>query len=358
MPKQIKVFVVFCIVSILITGCTPVSSKKHLSKEIDDLLVQHKYEMALTELDSIKDSNSKYETLRKQVLEEANDYASKRIATSRHLVEQNHIYRAFKTLEDALQNFHQSTALKNELALLADKREALIQQTLDGLLLIYAQYLDKALDTHQQIARWEFGSERLSQKYMDLHLEANNLAKHLIEIGKAKQKQGKDHVPAATEYFRIALRLSDAESVAAVNREIDKNKTIMAQLRTKQAKTKQSQVQKKAEQLKKQIGRVKDRIGQKDFVSAKRMINDTKYFPVNDQSTKELKALYQAALDKEINKSFQQGVKYYSTEKYQLALQSWKQTLKLDPKHEKARKNVNRVSHILAKIKQLRQKDK
>jgi hypothetical protein len=345
-----KVFVVFFIVLFMITGCSSFAKKELDRAEIDDLLVQHKYGSVLTKLDSIADSDSKSGALRKQVLDEAKDYEKERISKSRDLVTQNQFYGASKTLEDALHNFPQSTALKNEQSLLSDQREALIQRRLDELTLAYAHYLEKALVTHQQIAKWQVGSEQLSQQYMEVHNEAEDLAKHLVEIAEARQKQGSIQTDKVAEYYSTALKLSDTRSVKIANL------VFVNSEKTKQAITKQTRRQRQADRQEKQIRDIKHSIKQKDFIKARNIFNNTKNFPVSEQ-LKELETLYQSALNKEVLKSYQKGIRLYSAEQYQLALKSWEKTLALDPEHEMARQNMRRVSRILEKIRQLQQKN-
>ena len=353
-PKQIKVLLVFCIVSFIITGCLPFANKRLNRAEVDDLLAHHQYGVALSELDRTVNSDSKSGAIRKHVLNEAKNYEKEQIKKSHKLATKKQLYSAFKTLEDALQNFPQSTELKEKLASLTDRRDALIQKKLGQLALDYAHYLKKALAAHQQIDKWKIDSQQLSQQSTEIYNEAENLAKHLIEIAEAKQSMRHSKTKNIAQHYNTAMPLSDAEPIKTAYSAFVNSKKAKARHK-KQILAKKNQTHQQANQLKNLIRDIKHSIKQKDFIKAKKMLNNTKKFPV-DRKLKKLKALYQSTLSKEVLESYKKGVKHYSAEQYQSASESWKKTLTLDPKHEMARKNLRRVSRILKKIRQLQQK--
>jgi len=49
-----------------------------------------------------------------------------------------------------------------------------------------------------------------------------------------------------------------------------------------------------------------------------------------------------------------QGVKHFLNEELQLAIEEWEKTLKLNPKHEKAKKNIKNAKSLLEKLKKVK----
>jgi cytochrome c-type biogenesis protein CcmH/NrfG len=48
------------------------------------------------------------------------------------------------------------------------------------------------------------------------------------------------------------------------------------------------------------------------------------------------------------------GVKHFLNEELQLAIEEWEKTLKLNPKHDKAQKNIKNARSLLEKLKKVK----
>ena len=56
------------------------------------------------------------------------------------------------------------------------------------------------------------------------------------------------------------------------------------------------------------------------------------------------------AIKQEAEAHYIQGVKHFLNEKLQLAIEEWEKTLKLNPKHDKAKKNIKNARSLLEKL--------
>ncbi|MCK4840995.1 MAG: hypothetical protein KAT04_03820 [Methylococcales bacterium] len=356
MCKQIHLLAILYLCIFTLTGCIPYINKKFDKAEIDNLLVKNQYSEALLELNSIPDSRIKYKTLRKQIIYETKNYEKSQIKKSLKLSRQNQLYRAHRTLEDAIDNVPKSTALNKQLKSLVNKRNKLVQHKRNRLSLEYADYLKKSLTSHKQIAKWEVGNERFSSSYMNVYNEAEDLADHLIKIGKEKQNIKDVQVKETSKYFNAALKLSNKKSIKIAYRTFINDKRIKAKLKEQQHRARKEQRRVNAQQLKEQIALLKHNIKLKKFKSAKKTLDHAKKLSTSKRLNRKLTLLYQTALDEQVQTYYQQGTRYYSAEKYQLALKAWKKTRSLDPNHDMARKNITRVSKIIDKLNRLKKR--
>ena len=385
MYKTVKLVLIILVVLCLNIGCSllirnpvvrnpvvrnPVVRKEYTLAEINDLLARHQYGVALTALETIKNRGSGLEMLRKQTLAKAKDYTTEQIAQSRRLFQQGQVFQASEILNDSLGNLPDSKALQDESTLLTARRDELVLQQRNGLTLDYAHYLKEALDVHRQIAIWQFGSEQLSLEYINTRNEVDKLVKNLLEIGLNNLE--KEEISIAGEYYKAALKLSNGEEVKIAYRRYVKyeilRKREIEKTQDKKKRKKQLQIEKanakkkrekqfRAERLQEKIKFFQQSIRKKNMNDARKSLNAINRLSANTERKKSLNSQYQSVLNEEIQNRYQQGVRYYSGEQYKLALKAWQRTLELDPEHELARQNVQRVSRILEKLKQLRAKD-
>jgi peptidoglycan/xylan/chitin deacetylase (PgdA/CDA1 family) len=74
----------------------------------------------------------------------------------------------------------------------------------------------------------------------------------------------------------------------------------------------------------------------------------------SDICTKKLKAALKLSMKKEAEAHYLRGVKHFLNEELQGAISEWEITLKLDPKHEKAKKNIKNAKNLLEKLKKVK----
>jgi hypothetical protein len=60
------------------------------------------------------------------------------------------------------------------------------------------------------------------------------------------------------------------------------------------------------------------------------------------------------ALKKEAELHYIRGVKHFLNEELQGAIREWEITLKLDPTHDKAKKNIKNARNLLEKLKKVK----
>ncbi len=372
----------------IISGCTTLSrDKETIRVTIDQWVEQEEYGKALSELTGISPNSPHYAEfsgLRGQVLSKAEKYEQKLIGESSRLQKQGQLFEALQVIKDGLENHPESTTLKDFLAHLLSERKLQVEILEFKLKLTHANYLEKALKFHKEIAALQADSFFASRRYQSVRTEADDVALELTKIGLALVQRDKSK--AAENYFSTALRLSDAEAIKSASqhyfdterikhtqRAIDAERTKSASLRKisaakaqkhkkqqlrkqQQRKVKKRREQKQKEQLKKQLSLFEQSIGDKNFEVAKRALTEIKLLSSNDKFNKNLHARYQKPLHQEVTRTYQLGVRYYSSERYKQALAAWQNTLELDSTHEQALESVKRVKRVLAKIEKLKKK--
>jgi tetratricopeptide (TPR) repeat protein len=71
------------------------------------------------------------------------------------------------------------------------------------------------------------------------------------------------------------------------------------------------------------------------------------------KDTEKIKKSVQEDIKKEAEVHYRAGVKFYIEEKLEKAIEEWKKTLELDPKHKKAKKDLKNARHLLEKLKKV-----
>ena len=74
----------------------------------------------------------------------------------------------------------------------------------------------------------------------------------------------------------------------------------------------------------------------------------------SDVCTKKLRAALELSMKKEAEAHYIRGVKLFLNEELQGAISEWEITLKLDPTHDKAKKNIRNARNILEKLKKVK----
>jgi tetratricopeptide (TPR) repeat protein len=89
----------------------------------------------------------------------------------------------------------------------------------------------------------------------------------------------------------------------------------------------------------------------KNYAEALKVLN--KADPADDCSNK-MKSAVQLSMKKEAEAHYIRGVKHFLNEELQNAINEWEITLKLDPTHDKAKKNIKNARNLLEKLKKVK----
>jgi tetratricopeptide (TPR) repeat protein len=89
----------------------------------------------------------------------------------------------------------------------------------------------------------------------------------------------------------------------------------------------------------------------KNYAEALKVLN--KADPADDCSNK-MKSAVQLSMKKEAEAHYIRGVKHFLNEELQSAINEWEITLKLDPTHDKAKKNIKNARNLLEKLKKVK----
>ncbi len=89
----------------------------------------------------------------------------------------------------------------------------------------------------------------------------------------------------------------------------------------------------------------------KKYAEASKLLNR---LDPSDICTKKMRIALQASMKKEAEAHYIRGVKHFLNEELQGAIDEWEITLKLDPTHDKARKNIKNARNLLEKLKKVK----
>ncbi|MBU0769084.1 MAG: hypothetical protein KJ687_08335, partial [Proteobacteria bacterium] len=69
-----------------------------------------------------------------------------------------------------------------------------------------------------------------------------------------------------------------------------------------------------------------------------------------DDCAEKIRLAVKKAIKEQAEAHYIQGVKHFLNEELQSAIIEWEKTLKLNPKHDKAKKNINKARSLLEKL--------
>ena len=95
----------------------------------------------------------------------------------------------------------------------------------------------------------------------------------------------------------------------------------------------------------------KDLFIRKKYDEALRVLDKTD--PANDCAVK-IRLAVKKAIKQQAEAYYLQGVKYFLNEELQNAIKEWEKTLKLNPEHDKAKKNIKKAKSLLEQLKKVK----
>lgn len=340
----------------------PVSSHQR-QQQIDSMIENGQYGSArdaLVAIDAADPEYARYARQRRELEERIHQFEERTLQQSIVLINDNQWGEALATLDSALVKLPKSTALKDRLAGIHAMQKSRISELELQIAVVRARALSDSLPLHRKISEISPRDPATREALNRLQQESHELAARLGQEGQSSVRLGK--TAEGSEMLRLAAKLTDDAS--ARNQYLAHLNAIERREEENQSKARKSRKSKKRKK-KKQIARFNKSLAQfdqlvakKQFVQARDLIERLAKINPGSEAVRNRKQILEPEILKVVEQSYQQGVNYYSAEKYQMALNSWKHTLELDPGHKKAREYSERAEKILQNLDRLREKQK
>ncbi|MCI0653971.1 MAG: hypothetical protein L0Y38_00725 [Methylococcaceae bacterium] len=313
---------------------------------------------ALVSVEADDPDYARYLELRKEVHKKIEQYEESVIRNARNHIEQEQWQEALDIYQDALQKLPKSTVLKDRLAALHDLKRSRTERLERQLQVIRAEELVKSIAVYDEISAVNPYNEKLKNEVAALRKEGIALASKLSEQARSELQNGDIH--GALALIELAERLSDEPSILAIGEDIRSKREKLERPARKKAKVR-SQGRKKQQKAEDTdvtgvLAHFDRLYRDKDYPAAADILKNLGDSADHKQEISVRQTKLKEALRNRIEHFYEQGMQYYSQESYSLALQSWSEVLRLQPDHAGAREYSERVTRIVNKINQLREK--
>lgn len=359
------------LLSFVITGLTACNISKKSIETPDTGIVQiekiqhwidlEQYGKAWDALVAVPPNHPDYEQyaqIRKNLGNTIEAYEKLVIQNSQALAKNDQWAELLDLFDDALTRLPTSIVLKDQLAELHSIqkfRTASIQTQLE---INRGEELVKLTSLYDQISTINPRNESFKAEAEEIRRESGVVGSSLGRRAQIALQNG--DVESALNLAELAQQLSDDPHIDAISKEIHsaqkarKNKSNKA---TRSASRKSKKRRKKREiAFNKAMAEFDRLLQKKDYLAAAEVLRTVKVSPKHKKEIANKKSLLNKAKRGRVNQLYEQGVNYYSQESYDLALQSWSEVLKLEPKHVQAREYSERANRIVIKLKTIRKK--
>jgi tetratricopeptide (TPR) repeat protein len=338
----------FGLIPILLGGCALLPSQA--PQDVDTLLAQQQYGRALESLARVDPKSPDYAAMaerRREVEAQAANYEQAVREQARRYIAIDDWAAALDHYDEALARLPQSMVLRDGLAQLHQQQATVLEGLEIERLLARGNWLKNTRPTYLQITQVDPRSRQARQQLDRFQQQAHEIARQLALHG--NRALANQQLDTASKTLLLAQELSDSpaisESVAKLRQEQGAQRSRQQQQRQQQ----QQQVQQLQNRY--QMARNKD-----DFLAAREHLLELRKRDPENVRWEQEQQVVEALLQARVEQLFSQGVNAYSRGHYEEAAEAWRETLRLNPRHQLAHDNLQRAERVLERIKQLQQR--
>jgi len=343
---KIRLFLI--LLSISLSGCSLIYSySDDLPQRIDKWTDEKKYNVALDTISYIKPSHKHYRIIQRKkndILKQLTVYENTALENATQLAEQGNWIKAFTLLDEVANNIPDNSKIKKHRASLLLKRNKIIKDYENDLLISQAVYLAKKMVVYEKINKMVRKDEINELDIAEFDRSRHETSLRLTKRGEL-QFNKKEYDNALTT-IELALKLKpDEDTVLHLNK--------IKQSITKATKLKKSTYVKVIKTLIRKLSQgyshailkeTKEKIIWLDKIKG----NEKVYLKLIGSLKKHLAA--------GTKQRFEAARKLYSKGKTQEALSIWLELKKLEPDYPKLQAHISRAEKVLSKLKKLTNK--
>lgn len=349
----------------LVAGCAELSARfgvGDLDDDINRLVAAEEYGRALDLIDAVPVHDPKYHYYHyrgDQVRALAEQYETEQFAAAAQLQVDGDWEGALARYKQALEKYPQSTLLKDGLLYLRDAQAKQSAQIELELLISRGEFLVEALPKQRQLTEVDPEDRAARRLRSKLEAEALDVGTALGDHGERALQEG--NIALAKRTLPLAARLNPDPQIAARYQGLKAVETAeRAQQRTERRKEQVDQ-RRQAVEARKQRSRdlyvsYEQAEQNQDLVQARDALNAIIRIEGPSSRAAALLPDLEERIALRVNDLIAQGGSSYSRGQFEQAVVFWQHALELDPTNEEAEANLKRAERVLAKLKELRQK--
>jgi tetratricopeptide (TPR) repeat protein len=349
----------------LMAGCAELSARfgvGELDDDLDRLVAAQEYGRALALIEAVPERDPKYHYYhyrRDQILELAEEYETAQFAEAAQLQVDGDWEGALALYKQGLDKYPQSTLLQDGLLYLREAQAKQLAKIELELLISRGEFLVEALPRQRQLTEVDPEDRDARRLHDKLEAEALDVGAKLGDHGAQAHEEG--NIALAKRTLPLATRLNPDPHIAARYQGLKALETAERWQQKTEKKKAQVDQQRQAVKARKQRSRdlyaVYLRAEQnQDLVLARDALR--KIIRIDGPSSRAAALLpgLEERIALRVNDLIAQGGSSYSRGQFEEAVVFWEHALELDPDNEEAEANLKRAERVLAKLKELREK--
>jgi tetratricopeptide (TPR) repeat protein len=362
-----------------IAGCASLpASTGNANDQIDYWLSRQEYGKAAAILASLKESpspaTSNLEEVQEKIKSHIASYEQQVIAEADQAVATSDWGAAFALYRVALSRLPDSRPLHQGQQQLRQRHAAHVDQLELDRAIAKGEWTRKDLEISKvaeanNSGGW-FGRYVLNRKIASADERGRELAEH------GKRALERQDLTLAKRILPLAMALSSSVESKALNAQLqetlkERESRILAEeqriaeaqlavqrIRSEQQNDKEratfnSHEQRKAKRL---MAEFRDASHGRHFVEAQRLMSQLETLGVESQEFQKLSKQLASDIARHVKHLIETGATHYSQQRYEAAMNVWKQAQDLDPKNEQLTARVKRVTRVLERLQNLRNK--
>lgn len=351
--------------ALVLPGCAELSVTLGLGdreQAVDRLVEQREYGRALALIDDIPERDPRREYFqyrREQIVQLAREFELERFTTAGELQQTGNWEAALAVYTDALDRYPDGQLLREGLDYLRGEQAKRAAELEFEILVSRGAYLVEALPPQRKLTEVNPEDKAARALLDDLEAEALEVGAILAERGAEALESG-DH-SLARRLLPLAHRLNPGPEVTARYQalkalERSEKSKVRTQAKRAEAKKRRQAAAHERQRSRNLYAAYEEAAEQGDLARARALLREIVRIEGEDSPAAGLLFETEMRIEQEVKTLAERGSSAYSRGQFEQAVVLWNQALALEPGNEKVQANLKRAERVLARLKELREK--
>ncbi|MFQ5656600.1 MAG: hypothetical protein ACE5G5_03600 [Candidatus Methylomirabilales bacterium] len=340
-----------------LVGCASMFPRGQVTvQSVDELVAAEEYGIALEMLQEVPKTHPEYRALRnkiRQVQARAATYERTTLNRARRKMEEGDWSGALREVDNALDKFPSSVALKKGRKELLRKQAERIRALQTQMLIAEGKWLAEEGPLREELARVAPDDLGARWRLWSTRKEREKTARKLYELGKDAMSGGS--IELAKECLALAERL---DPPPAIKEEVVQLRWEIARREERARLEKQrARAEERRQEFKRLTRLAKQAMERGEFQTARGILSELIERDPGNAEVRELYEQLNKTVSAKVGPMLERGTILYREGKIEEAKKIWIAVLELDPSHVEAQARVERANRVLEKLRRLKEKE-
>ena len=284
-------------------------------------------------------------------------YENRIFTDARKLADKQDLRAAIDLLTEASHKIPDSTLLREYRHQLEQERTRQLENNERRQLVARAHYILNEQELSRQQANLQ--SPSLEQRWRNARNrnESLKLARQLLEHGQIAVQR--DELKTASECLELSQALNDTDDAQSVLVELQSKEAAQKTVARKKQATRNKKIRiGQNQETRNLLVKTRKALDENDLEEARQSFDRIPSVTSNDSKVTAIQAELDQAVDVKVTKLIVQGDAQYRADRVNEAIRTWSEANTLDPDNSKVNERLDRANKVLARLEELRSKQK